>query len=286
VAQHRGQQGARRHRPGGDLIAEVGAILARAARAEILPRFRALSAEQVRQKSSAFDIVTEADEAAEVMITAELRAAFPQAIVVGEEATHRDPSLLQAIGQAELAFIVDPIDGTKNFASGLPLFGVMAAATVRGEIVAGVIHDPICHDFAYALRDGGAWLEREDKRTPLRVTPAVPVDRMEGVVGTTFLPQPLRDTVNGNLSKLATSTWLRCAAHEYRLAAAGHCHLLFYNKLMPWDHAAGWLLHREAGGYSAHFDGTPYRPTDLGGGLICAPDEASWHAARTALLGA
>jgi fructose-1,6-bisphosphatase/inositol monophosphatase family enzyme len=287
VAQHRREQGARRHRPGGDLINQVGAILARAAAREILPRFRALTADQVRQKSSAFDIVTEADEAAEIMIAAELRAAFPQAIVVGEEATHRDPTLLEAIGSAELAFVVDPIDGTRNFASGLPLFGVMAAAIRRGEIVAGVIHDPICRDFAYAVRDGGAWLEREDAtRTPLRVAPPVPVDRMEGVVGTTFLPQPLRDTVNGNLSKLATSTWLRCAAHEYRLAAAGHCHLLFYNKLMPWDHAAGWLLHREAGGYSAHFDGTPYRPIDLSGGLICAPDEASWHAARAALLGA
>jgi fructose-1,6-bisphosphatase/inositol monophosphatase family enzyme len=292
VAQHRCQQGARRHRAGGDLIGnadlirEVGAILARAAVQEILPRFQALTADQVRQKTSAFNIVTEADEAAEAVIAADLRKAFPGAVIVGEEGTERDPSLLQAIGGAELAFVVDPIDGTKNFASGLPLFGVMAAAIRRGEIVAGVVHDPICRDFAYAVRDGGAWLEREDKRTPLRVAPPVPVDRMEGIVGTTFLPQPLRDTVNGNLSKLATSTWLRCAAHEYRLAAAGHCHLLFYNKLMPWDHAAGWLLHREAGGYSAHFDGTPYRPTDLGGGLICAPDEASWRAARTALLGA
>ena len=268
------------------MIGVVGAILARAARAEILPRFRALTAEQVRQKSSAFDIVTEADEAAEVMITAELRSAFPDAIVVGEEATHRDPSLLQAIGQAELAFIVDPIDGTKNFASGLPLFGVMAAATVRGEIVGSVIHDPICRDFAYAVRDGGAWLESEDgKRTDLRVAPPVPVGEMEGFVATGFLPQPLRNTVNGNLARLATSAQLRCAAHEYRVAAAGHCHLLLYNKLMPWDHAPGWLLHREAGGYSAHFDGTPYRPTDLGGGLIYAPDEASWHAAHAALLG-
>ena len=267
------------------MIGVVGAILARAARAEILPRFRALTADQVRQKSSAFDIVTEADEAAEAMITAELRAAFPRAVVVGEEATHRDPGLLQAIGSAELAFIVDPIDGTRNFASGLPLFGVMAAATVRGEIVGSAIHDPICRDFAYAVRDGGAWLESEDgKRTDLRVAPPVPVGEMEGFVATGFLPQPLRNTVNGNLARLATSAQLRCAAHEYRLAAAGHCHLLLYNKLMPWDHAPGWLLHREAGGYSAHFDGTPYRPTDLSGGLIYAPDEASWHAARAALL--
>jgi fructose-1,6-bisphosphatase/inositol monophosphatase family enzyme len=292
VAQHRRRQGPRRHRPGGaliesaDQIGVVGAILARAANQEILPRFRALTADQVRQKTSAFDIVTEADEAAEAVIATGLSEAFPGALIVGEEATDRDPSLLQAIGGAELAFVVDPIDGTRNFASGLPLFGVMAAAIRRGEIVAGVIHDPICRDFAYAVRDGGAWLEHEGKRTPLRVAPPVPVDRMEGIVGTTFLPQPLRNTVNGNLARLATSTWLRCAAHEYRLAAGGHCHLLFYNKLMPWDHAAGWLLHREAGGYSAHFDGTPYRPTDLTGGLICASDETSWQAARAALLGA
>jgi fructose-1,6-bisphosphatase/inositol monophosphatase family enzyme len=87
-----------------------------------------------------------------------------------------------------------------------------------------------------------------------------------------------------NLSRFGMSAWLRYTAHEYRLAAAGHCDLLFYNKLMPWDHAAGWLLHRESGGYSAHFDGTAYHPTHLTGGLICAPDAASWQFARDALL--
>jgi fructose-1,6-bisphosphatase/inositol monophosphatase family enzyme len=107
---------------------------------------------------------------------------------------------------------------------------------------------------------------------------------MDAIIGTNFLPEPRRTIVNGNLSRLAMSSWLRCAAHEYRMAAAGYCHLLFYNKLMPWDHAAGWLLHREAGGYSAHFDGTVYRPTHLTGGLICAPDRASWQLARDALL--
>ena len=79
---------------------------------------------------------------------------------------------------------------------------------------------------------------------------------MDAIVGTNFLPEPLRTTVNRNLSLLHMTSWLRCAAHEYRMAAAGHTDLLFYNKLMPWDHAAGWLLHQEAGGYSAHFDGT------------------------------
>jgi fructose-1,6-bisphosphatase/inositol monophosphatase family enzyme len=263
----------------------VGAILSQAARTEIMPRFGRLVSEQVREKSSRFDVVTDADEAAEMAICAALKAVYPEAVIVGEEAAGRDQSLLDALGIADLAFVVDPLDGTKNFASGLPLFGVMTAATVRGEVVLAAIHDPVCHNTAFALRGEGAWIQDEDgSRTDLRVAGAVSVQDMDAIVGTNFLPEPLRTTVNGNLSRLRMSSWLRCAAHEYRMAAAGHCDLLFYNKLMPWDHAAGWLLHQEAGGYSAHFDGSPYRSTHLTGGLICAPDQTSWQLARDTLL--
>ncbi len=69
------------------------------------------------------------------------------------------------------------------------------------------------------------------------------------------------------------------------MAAAGHLHFLLFNRLYPWDHAPGWLVHREAGGYAAAFDGSAYRPTSCDGGLIVAPDKASWEALRTALLG-
>jgi fructose-1,6-bisphosphatase/inositol monophosphatase family enzyme len=266
-------------------LRRVGEILAAAAQSEILPLFRRLESTQIRQKTSAFDVVTHADEAAEAFITRNLLSAFPGAVVVGEEAVHRDPGLLDAIATAELAFIVDPIDGTKNFVSGLPLFGVMAAATSHGRVIAGAIHDPLRGDCAYALAGGGAWLEHADgSRVDMHVAAPVPVAQMEGIVGTTFLPEPLRTQVNSRLSRLSTTTWLRCSAHEYRTIAAGHCHILFYNKLMPWDHAAGWLMHQEAGGYSAHFDGTQYLPTHTSGGLIYAPDEASWRAVRAALL--
>jgi fructose-1,6-bisphosphatase/inositol monophosphatase family enzyme len=263
----------------------VAAVLAEAATREIMPRFRNLADGAVRAKTSPIDLVTDADEAAERLITARLSSAFPGALIVGEEASERDPGLLDALGHAELAFLVDPVDGTKNFASGLPLFGVMAAVVRQGEVVAGVIHDPVGGDFALAVRGQGAWIERAGgSRTRLRVAAPVPLAAMEGIIGTTYLPEPLRSTVNGNLARLATSAYYRCAAHEYRMAAGGHCHVLFYNKLMPWDHAAGWLLHREAGGYAAHFDGTAYRPTQRTGGLICAPDEASWKIARDGLL--
>ena len=96
--------------------------------------------------------MTDADEAAEHAISIALEAAYPGAVVVGEEATAKNSSLLGAIGTADLAFVIDPIDGTKNFASGLPLFGIMIAATVRGEVVLAAIHDPVCRDTAFALR--------------------------------------------------------------------------------------------------------------------------------------
>ena len=267
-------------------LATVATLLREVAATEILPRFGRLQREQIHEKTSAFDVVTEADETAERAIAAGLRAAFPGADVVGEEATGRDPTLLDLLGSSALVFVVDPLDGTKNFASGLPLFGVMVAVVQRGEVVAGVIHDPVGQTTACALRDQGAWLLAPDgARTPLHVAAPLPVKQMHGIVSTNFVPEPLRTQVNSRLSRLASTNWFRCAAHEYRLAAAGHCEVLFYNKLMPWDHAAGWLLHQEAGGYSAHFDGSPYRPTHTTGGLLCAPDRASWEAVHRALLG-
>ena len=266
-------------------VDQLAAALIQAGAEEIMPRFGRLSAAQVRRKRSAFDIVTDADEAAERAIGSALQAHFPGSVVIGEEAADKDPSLLDRLDSLDLCFVIDPLDGTRNFASGLPLFGLMGAAVMRGEIVAGVIHDPVCGTVALARAGAGAWRQdRTGARERMRVAEPVPVGEMEGIAGTNFLPQPLRSKVSVNLSRLQVTNWFRCAAHEYLLAASGYCHVLFYNRLMPWDHAAGWLLHREAGGCSAHFDGSDYRPTHTTGGLLCAPDRASWEAVRAALL--
>jgi len=267
-------------------LADLAAILREAARAEIMPRFRRLGAGAVRQKDGPLDLVTEADEAAEHAIAAALGRRFASAVVVGEEAASADPSRLALLADADLAFVVDPIDGTANFAAGLPLFGVMAAALVRGEVVAAAIHDPVCDDTALALRGEGAWTEAPDgTRTALRVAAPVPVGEMTGNVSWRYLPEPRRGIVCANLPRLGGSWDYRCAAHEYRMACAGHCHLLFFNRLLPWDHAPGWLLHQEAGGYAARLDGSAYTPLRSDGGLICAPDQASWQAVREALVG-
>ncbi|MGP4020591.1 inositol monophosphatase family protein [Saccharopolyspora sp. 5N708] len=260
-------------------------VLSSVAAAEIMPRFGRLSDADVATKTSAFDIVSTADRAAEHAIAEAIRGQYPGATVIGEEAAAADPAIVDGVDEVELAFLLDPLDGTKNFVAGLPLFAVMAAVVRRGRIVAGVIHDPVTGTSAIATEGGGAWLRRDGAAAVrLRVADPVPVSEMEAVVGTQFLPEPLRGTVTANLSALASHTWFRCAGHEYRMAAAGQCHLLSYNRLMPWDHAPGWLLHREAGGYSAHFDGTPFRLSRMSGGLLCAPDEASWHAAHDTLF--
>jgi fructose-1,6-bisphosphatase/inositol monophosphatase family enzyme len=263
----------------------VAELLRSAAQAEILPRFRNLSAGAIRAKTSQLDLVTDADEAAERVIEAELLRLFPEAMVIGEEGVSRDPKLLDGLGDADLAFILDPVDGTLNFASGLPLFGVMAAVVMKGEIVCGVILDPISDDWAMAVRGEGAWIQRPDGSTsPLQALSPAPLSEMTGNVSWRYLPQELRPVVTGNMPKVAMAADLRCAAHTYRLLAGGHLHFAFSSSVMPWDHAAGWLIYREAGGYTAHFDGSPYDPTHRGGGLISAPDRESWQAIRDALL--
>lgn len=264
----------------------LAAILADAGRCAIMPRFRRLGSGDVRTKSGPLDLVTEADEAAERQISAALRARFPGALIVGEEAAAADPALLDRLAGTERAIVLDPLDGTFNFANGVPLFAVMAAVLDRGEVALAAIHDPMGGDTALALRGEGAWIERHDStRIDLHVRAPRPPAEMAGVVSWLFLPEPLRSRVLANLPRVAATWSYRCAGHEYRLAASGGCHFLLYRRLLPWDHAPGWLLHREAGGYSAQFDGTPYSPIRIQGGLICAPDRASWEALREMLLG-
>jgi fructose-1,6-bisphosphatase/inositol monophosphatase family enzyme len=262
-------------------IAELAGILRDAARLEILPRFRRLAATDIRQKSSATDLVTEADTEAEHRIKREIAARWPEAVVIGEESVAADPDLLKRLPDAELAITVDPVDGTANFVAGLPLFAVMAAVIVKGETVAGIIHDPMGDDVVMAERGAGAWTRRADGQSQrLRVAASRPISEMVGTVSMGFLNLDTKPTVYANLARLKQPLNFRCAGHDYRQFAAGHTHFSSFNKLMPWDHVPGALIAAEAGGHLAKFDGSPYRPTDLAGGLLVATDPDSWHLLR------
>jgi fructose-1,6-bisphosphatase/inositol monophosphatase family enzyme len=268
-------------------MTRMHALLRDAAAREILPRFRNLAAGAVRAKTGPHDLVTEADEAAENFVAARLPDALPGVALVGEESASADPRVLESLATAEAALVLDPVDGTANFAAGLPLFGTMAALILRGETVAAWILDPLRDECAMALRGEGAWTAHADGRTTaLQVAaPETDTTRMTATISARYLPPDLAAHVRARLPRVGATWELRCAAHEYLLAARGHLHALMYWRLYPWDHAPGALIHAEAGGFSARFDGAPYvaaRHRD--GGLILAPSRASWQALHAALL--
>ena len=262
-------------------IERLAAILRQAAKDEIMPRFRRLDEGSIRSKTNAFDLVTEADTNAERVITAAIRDHSPNTIVIGEEAVSANPDLLNVTFEDRTVIYVDPVDGTYNFAGGLPLFAVMAAVVENGETVAGVIYDPMGDDFLMTERGCGTWQVFPDgRRVRQKYADPVPLAEMGGLASVSYLPQDVRGQVLSNLAKVKMFANYRCAGHEYRMAAGGHVHFLMYNKLMPWDHVAGALMMREAGAHIARFDGSEYKASHLDGGLLVAPDKDSWDELR------
>jgi fructose-1,6-bisphosphatase/inositol monophosphatase family enzyme len=257
-------------------------IIRRAARAEILPRFRALSAAQIASKSRPDDLVTEADLAAEAMITRALRLAFPQALILGEEAASADPSLLDRLADAPLAFVIDPVDGTWNFAHGLAVFGVILAVTQYGRPVFGLIYDPLADDWAIAdLSQGSARLERgSGAAQPLKVAIGKPIEALSGFVPLNLFEGEARKRLALTLPGFARTQSLRCSAMEYRLIAQGHMDFLLTGALQPWDHAAGALICAQAGAHVEMLAGGAYEAGKSRGHLLVAPDRATWNRLR------
>jgi fructose-1,6-bisphosphatase/inositol monophosphatase family enzyme len=259
----------------------LAGVMRDAAEAEILPRFRRLEPGTVKVKSNPTDLVTEADTEAEHFIKREVAKRWPGTLVVGEESVAAEPALLDQLAGADVAITVDPVDGTANFAAGLPLFAVMASIVVRGETVAGIIYDPMGDDWVMAERGGGAWLRRPDGAAQrLSVREPAGLADMIGHVSIAFLPPESKPEVLHNLSKVRIAANYRVAGHDYRTFATGHCHFVMFNKLMPWDHLPGALISEEAGGYVRKFDGSPYRAGETTGGLLIATDRDSWSLLR------
>ncbi len=265
----------------------VMTIVAEAASKEIMLRFRNLDDGDISEKTSAIDLVTEADLLAERHITAALRTRFPIAVIVGEEAYEADKSVVPALAHAELAFTIDPVDGTFNFAAGLPVFGTIVAVVANGETIASIIHDPVLGDTLTAMKGGGTFLRRQTGQARrLAVAASAPLSSMTGAISWGHMDEPDRSRICGSLSKTRMAFSLNCSAYEYWMVASGKWHFIGHSKLMPWDHLAGVLAHQEAGGYTAKFDGTPYKPGETTGGIISAPDEESWRIIRREIIGA
>ncbi|KQT86250.1 inositol monophosphatase family protein [Aurantimonas sp. Leaf443] len=267
-------------------IERLADILREAALAEIMPRFRNLAEGDIRQKTSATDLVTEGDEMAERHIKARCREIWPEALFVGEESVAADPALLERLKGADLAIVVDPIDGTANFAAGVPLFAVMAAVVEKGRTVGGIIYDPLGEDWMIAEKDAGAW--QRGVLGPLKrleVAQEIPLSETIACGSTTFLPPAERRAMQMQLASVKIVGNYRNAGHEYRLLASGGAHFCFYSKLMPWDHLPGALIVEEAGGAVSLADGSPYHGAGTHEGfLIAACGRQTLQAARDLLV--
>lgn len=256
-------------------------IVRRAAKAEILPRFRNLDPEAIRAKSAPDDLVTDADQGAERIISREVAELLPHATIIGEEAVAENAALLESIAGAELAVIIDPVDGTWNFARSINQFGVIVAVVSHGETVFGLLYDPMADDWISAHRGEGAFFGRPDgTQRRLRVSDTTSMAEMVGSTSTRLYPSPQQYQLAGTFPDFARMLAFGCACHEYRTMAFGFVDFVLAARLMPWDHAAGLLIHQEAGGYAALFDGRTYKPTIHEGLLLAASSRQNWEQLR------
>lgn len=235
--------------------------------AEVIdPRFRALAHGEVQEKNPG-DLVTVADHEAEDLITRALLSAYPDAMVLGEEAHEHDPSLLDRYAVADHAFTVDPVDGTKNFVHGSPDHAVMVSETRAGQAVRAWIWQPQ-HGLAYvAERGAGAYRNGE------RLQRGAPGTELRGRTAR-------RSWVGRAIGDLApmTLTWVSCGI-DYPKLVEGETDYLLYGTARPWDHAPGSLILREAGGYAGSTEGSEWTAGDVAApGVIAAADRATYDA--------
>lgn len=200
------------------------------------------------------DTVTAADRASERWLVDRIRAQFPTHSIVAEEGGGFE-------GESDFVWYVDPLDGTTNFAHGLPRFCVSIGLWKRGEGAVGVVYDPLKDDIFAAERGSGAyWNQRR-----IRVSDVA--DLSEGLFGTGF-PSSIRDT-NPNIHyfhRVARSTHgvrrTGAAALDLCSVAQGHFDGFWEIGLKSWDVGAGLVILLEAGGEYCSFEGLPYQPGD------------------------
>lgn len=247
---------------------------------EILPRFRALDGGDIDSKRDADDLVTIADKRSEDRLTEVLHRILPGAEIVGEEAVSADKSILNRVGESDLCAVIDPIDGTWNYANGLGNFGVILAILEGGETVWGGLYDPLGDHWIIGRKGQGAWTrDRTGRKRPVRIDPgAEAAEDAFGLVPLYLFHGEERRGLAALYPDFRRVGSLRCSCHEYRLLSQGRADFGLSTILNVWDHAAGQLIFTEAGGVSRLLNGTSYDPTMTHGRLLVARSEPLWHA--------
>ncbi|MEW1891418.1 MULTISPECIES: inositol monophosphatase family protein [unclassified Streptomyces] len=239
----------------GDLT-DIEAAVRAAAAAEIMPRFRQLAAHEVIEKNGPHDLVTVADRRAEEHLTASLGRLLPGSAVVGEEAVHADPKVYEALGGEAPVWIVDPVDGTRQFVHGEPGFCTLVALAHRGELLASWTYAPALDEMAVAVRGQGARVDG----TPIRAgSPAPDTVLRVAMSHPDYTTDEQKAALLGLRAEGFAARPCGSAGLEYLAVARGESDAVAFNWEYAWDHAAGLLLVAEAGGTQSTLAGEPFR---------------------------
>jgi fructose-1,6-bisphosphatase/inositol monophosphatase family enzyme len=244
-------------------------LLCKVSETAILPYYQSLAEHQITAKAKD-DVVTVADSLSEEML-AEGLTKIADIPIVGEEAAFADDSIFDRLTGD--CWIVDPLDGTRNFARGRPPFGILIAMASGGEAHTGWIYDVLTGRFCVAHRGKGAFVNGEKfaARTTGEAKPVAAVSLL-------FMDMAKREGVLAGIGdhyRLVDVPW--CAAEQYPRLALGANDLSLFERTLPWDHAAGVLWLNEAGGKCARLDGSAYRVDDWQRkGLLGAASPALW----------
>jgi myo-inositol-1(or 4)-monophosphatase len=223
-----------------ETVREAGALLRDCYRSGVTVKYK-----------SEIDLITEADHASEALILKRIRSAYPDCAILAEESG-------ASANASPAVWIADPLDGTTNFAHGLPIFSVTLALLVNDVIEVGATYDPIYDELYTAQRGRGAHLNGEC----LHVSAAPTLDRALLVTG---FPYDRRTNPNNNIRQFADFSLraqgvlrLGSAALDLGAVAAGRLDGYWEFKINPWDIAAGVLMVTEAGGKVTAPDGSPF----------------------------
>ncbi|CAM5530956.1 Inositol monophosphatase OS=Streptomyces aurantiogriseus OX=66870 GN=GCM10010251_07790 PE=4 SV=1 [Streptomyces aurantiogriseus] len=238
--------------------ADVEEAVRKAAAAEIMPRFRRLAAHQIDQKNGPHDLVTDADRGAELFLTDALGTLLPGSVVVGEEAVHANPATYEAIHGDAPVWIVDPVDGTRQFVHGDEGFCTLVALARHGIVLASWTYAPARDQLATAVRGAGAFLDGE------RLFAGPPTPGHDLTVATSHPDYTTDEQKHALLGLWTDGVAPRAcgsAGLEYLAVARGESDATAFSWEAAWDHAAGLLLVEEAGGAHLTLTGEPFRIT-------------------------
>ena len=228
-------------------LEQLQEIVVAAGTEELLPRFDRVE----RAHKADGSVLTEADLAVQERIAAQLQRHWPDTVFLGEEMAAEEQQALLASGKP--AWCLDPLDGTRNFAGGIPYFCILLALLEGGEVSLGLVYDPLRGE-CFAARAGQGALLND---AALAVEPAgLKLKQTTALVDFKLLDGKLATRLATEIP-YASQRSFGSVALDWCWLAAGRCHLYLHGRSQLWDYAAGQLILREAGGFCCTLDGEP-----------------------------